>query len=111
MKEKIFNFVFLLSVFLNLLLFTNYLNQPRYTLGKLRHEISVKGLFDGQYNNKVLFKLPKEMVVVDASPQGIAAAGVFEPNRIEFTIIVPANSVDYSQSGNIQRSDSIYSYK
>ena len=80
-------------------------------LGRLSQDISVKGLFDGQYDNKFLFKLPKGMVVMDASPQGIASAGVFEPNRIEFTIIVPEDSVDYSQSFDLTPSDSLYSYK
>ena len=89
----------------------NYINSPSNAVGILKKDINVAVLFDDQYDKKVLFKLPKGMVVLDSSPQGIAAAGMFQPNRITFTIIVPDNSVDYSQSSILDNGDAIYSYK
>lgn len=110
-SKLMWKFFFAVSILLNLYFTIEFTNEPTYKLGLLTQDIAVKGLFEGSYDNKILFKLPKGMIVRDSSPRNIAAAGLFEPNRISFNIIVSDKGVDYSQSNNFTDSDSLYSYE
>ncbi|TGM57024.1 hypothetical protein [Leptospira adleri] len=91
------NGLFIISVFLNILfilkgiynLLDGYPEKQNGELGILKKDLIV-GKFDGKER---LFKLPKGLVVRDASASGV---GYFEPNR--FKIIVTSdreNLVDY----------------
>jgi hypothetical protein len=111
-KNKITVLVLTISIFLtsltfNLLAFVHYLNQPIDKLGVLVRDIEVKNMY-GRDNLRSLFSLPKGMIVRDASPQGIASAGVFERDRIQFTVIVPKDWVDYSQPDDSINGDELY---
>lgn len=85
------------SILLNLLLLSRSLltrtEAPIDRIGATTREIEV-----GDFNGKgPYFKLPKGLVVRDASPQGIASIDLFEPHR--FLLIVTSDSdglVDYS---------------
>ncbi len=106
MKYKIIiNLIFATSILLNFIFLVDYLNRPTYQLGILKRDLNIMSFYD---DTKVIFKIPKGMVVMDNSPQGIMAAGVFSANRISFSIMVDKNWIDYSQSIHLNNHQSLY---
>jgi hypothetical protein len=93
------------SLLLNLLFFVNYHSLPTYQLGILKKDLNITS-FDN--DSKILFKLPKGMIVMDNSPQGIASIGLFGSNRITFSVIASRSWVNYSQSKHLRELQSLY---
>ena len=92
--KSVLTLLILFSVVFNILTIFDWIIQPEYKLGILTQDIdlTVNGI-------KTLFKLPKGLTVENASPRGIATAGLFFPHR--FRIIVAASDekfVDYSSN-------------
>jgi hypothetical protein len=74
----------IVSVLLNIYVVIELANQPSYKLGTLSRDINIADFND---DSKILFKLPKGLTVMDASPRGIASAGMFGLDRFTFTVI------------------------
>ncbi len=110
--KTLLNILVMMSVMFNLLSLLNYYNSPSYKIGKLKQDMNIRCLpTEPPCPTKANFTIPKGTTVVDASPQGIAKAGLFDPNRISITIIVSSDSVDYSQSDKISYTESLYEYR
>lgn len=82
-------------------------NEPTQKRGILTKNVKV-GVFTGE---DVLFELPKGLTVEDASPRGLAAIGMFEPER--FSIVVTSDFADLvnydADSSELQLFGNIYS--
>lgn len=83
------------------------INDPIDRLGRLTRPVEV-GAFGG---SDVLFRLPADLTVRDASPTGLAAIGQFEPYR--FSIIVTTDDpelVSYAvRDEELRRDEEYYS--
>ena len=81
-----------LNGFLLLILLVQKLNAPTEKLGVLTREVTA-GSFG---SSDVSFKLPKGLTVMDVSPQGISAIGMFEASRYAVVITTDEqNLVDF----------------
>ncbi len=81
-----------LNGFLLLILLIQKLNAPTEKLGVLTREVTA-GSFG---SSDVSFKLPKGLTVMDVSPQGISAIGMFEASRYAVVITTDElNLVDF----------------
>ena len=99
--------IFTVSILFNLLTLINLSSQPTYKLGVLLQDVEVVNFFSDR--SKVLFKLPKGMIIRNASPRGIASAGLFGPDRFTFTIIgYGSDLIDYSGSDAISPTGALY---
>ena len=82
-------------------------NEPTHKRGILTENVKV-GIFTG---SDVVFELPNGLTVEDASPRGIAAIGMFEPER--FSIVVTSDFDDLvnydADSSELQLFGNIYS--
>lgn len=103
LKSFIFKIVLFFSLLLNLVLICKIIHQAldgcaeiaNGRIGVLTKDVEV-GLFQGE---GVIFKLPKGLVVREASATG---AGWFEPYRFRIVVTSDEESiVDYSQSGQV----------
>jgi hypothetical protein len=100
-KQNIFPLIFVfcitaISFIFNILCFVDYLNQPTYTLGKLKTDININGFYNDS-KDAVIFSIPRGTIVTDVSPQFIAAAGVFDVHRVGLTILISPDLVDYTK--------------
>jgi hypothetical protein len=93
------------SITINIILLLEDFNRPTHKLGKLKNDISISSFSNGKSN---LIKLPKGMIVMDNSPQGIAAIGTFNMDTIVFPIVIEKDLVDYSESSQIENKQSVY---
>jgi hypothetical protein len=109
---------FALSVLLNIFLAGSFLinkaNAPVGKVGVLTEQIPV-ALF--MQNEKEIFTLPKGLVVKDSSPNFIASAGLFEPNRLVIEITSDRKLVDFDADtsansfGELYSADAFYDYE
>jgi hypothetical protein len=84
-KAIAFKVSIVLNIIFGFLFFINWFNSPPNRVGVLTRDLKI-GMFGGK---KAFFVLPKGLTVRDASPQGIASAGLFEPYR--FSIVITSN--------------------
>lgn len=90
--KALFTLLILFSVVFNILTIFDWTSQPEYKLEILTQdvEITVNG-------TETLFRLPKGLTVENASPEGLATAGLFFPNRFRIKIATSDEKfVDYS---------------
>jgi hypothetical protein len=105
MKNGCMLVLLVFSVLLNIFFLIDLTNQPSYKLGILSKNIYVTDFYKG----KKLFTLPKGMTVMNASPRGIASAGLFGVDRFTFVIIEEGhNMVNYSPDKS-ELSEALYS--
>jgi hypothetical protein len=104
--------VFFLSLAVNVVVGAIYwLN--KHTSPLPRSGILTQGITIGPSWNKPgpVIRLPKGLMVRDASPRSIAASDLFEPNRFSITVGATSNSiVDYGGSANLH-SNGYYSVR
>ena len=92
--KKVWNILFCLSIMFNIVTLLGRVNYPDYTLGVLK-----KDLFITSYgsNESISLMLPKGLNVVNVSPKGLSAVGLFDPERFSFTIAASSSEfIDYS---------------
>jgi hypothetical protein len=82
--RTIISVAFIVSILFNLFYLIDLSNRPTYQLGVLAQDVSVADFYN---DSKVLFILPKDLTIMDASPRGIAAAGLFGRSRFTFTVM------------------------
>jgi len=101
-------FLLIVSVLLNSYLLLEKVNKPTYRLGTLSQDVEVQRFGE----NNMIFKLPKDLVVQDNSPRGLARIGEFEPYR--FSIIISSSKTDivnYLDGERKHRFGALYSIK
>jgi hypothetical protein len=94
-RKLLCRLVVFLSVLFNVWTLFDFSSLPDYKLGILKNDLEVASFRD---TNKFLFKIPKGLAVLDASPRGLATLGAFHNNYIIFRIEVDddGSMVDYS---------------
>jgi hypothetical protein len=94
-RKLLWRLLIVLSIFFNIFTFVDRTAMPDYKLGSLRQDIEVSDYGD---DSKVLFRLPKNITVMDVSPRGIATIGLFDSERFSIVVVAPgsADFIDYS---------------
>ncbi len=95
LKRGLWAGLFFLSIFFNLVTVISSINLPSYKLGVLQRDLVIA---DYSNDRKVLFKIPKGLTVMDASPRGLGEVGLFLPKRFTFVIAGSNEFIDYSPS-------------
>lgn len=108
LRQKVWKYflalLMLFSVGLNILTIFDWTSEPEYKLGVLTQDIemTVNGI-------EPLFTLPKGLTVENASPRGLATAGLFFPNRFRITVAASSEEfVDYSSHNKKSPYGSLY---
>jgi len=108
-KQMARTIIFMASLTLNglflLLLLLQRMSAPTERLGVLTRDVNAGGFG----SNEISFKLPKGLTVMDVSPQGLNAIGMFEPNRYAVVITTDEQSLVNYKPEKLRQFGELYS--